>query len=148
MKEQVFKWNDIAQVPQSREMVDLYAALIEEEFLEFKEAYTDNNYADMVDACIDLLVVIYGELRAMQVDVERAEEEVMESNFSKFARIRATAVAGKQFYYRKGVEAYIDEVKYKGDIFYILRRSLDNKILKPAVYTEPDWSWLTPPKYF
>ncbi len=148
MKEQVRKWMEIAQVKLSKESVSLYMKLIEEEFNELKQAYEDGNYAEMADACIDLPWVIYGQLISMQVDIDRAQDEVTKSNFSKFVRIKASAVGAQELYAQKGIETYVDEVEYEGEKYYIVRRSLDNKILKPASYSPPDWKWLIPPDYF
>lgn len=148
MKEKVKQWMKIARVQPSKEYVDLYMKLIEEEFNELKKAHEDNNYAEMVDACIDLLWVTIGELVSMQVDISRAEEEVTRSNFSKYVRIKASALGAQELYKSKGIETYIDEVEHDGEKYYIVRRSADNKILKPASYSPPDWSWLTPPDYF
>lgn len=148
MKEKVKQWMEIARVQPSKEYVDLYMKLIEEEFNELKKAHEDNNYTEMVDACIDLLWVTIGELTSMQVDISRAEEEVTRSNFSKYVRIKASALGAQELYKNKGIETYVDEVEHDGEKYYIVRRSVDNKILKPASYSPPDWNWLTPPDYF
>ena len=58
---------------------------IEEEFEELKEAINDRNSDDVVDALIDMMVVIIGTLDLFDVDGQKAWNEVHKANMSKVA---------------------------------------------------------------
>jgi predicted HAD superfamily Cof-like phosphohydrolase len=62
---------------------DMYCALIEEEHNELKQALTDNDDVEVLDALIDILVVTIGAIHSMGADGEGAWKEVMSTNFAK-----------------------------------------------------------------
>lgn len=149
MNKEVKKWLEMAKVQPSKEMIKLYCSLIDEEYKEIEVAAKDHNYAEIVDGAIDLMWVTIGLLEMMEVDVERAMDEVTASNFSKFTRARKIAeLSAERYTNERFVPAYVDELEDDAGKYYIVRRKSDNKILKPATWTKPDWSWLNPPEHF
>lgn len=88
---------------------DMYCALIEEEHKELKQALSDNDDVEVLDALIDILVVTIGAIHSMGADAEGAWKEVMRSNFAK-----------------------IDKETGK------VRKREDGKVLKPAGFSPPD----------
>jgi predicted HAD superfamily Cof-like phosphohydrolase len=87
---------------------DMYCALIEEEHKELKQALTNNDDVEVLDALIDILVVTIGAIHSMGADGEGAWKEVMNTNFAKIDR-----VTGK------------------------VRKREDGKVLKPVGWTPP-----------
>jgi len=65
---------------------NMYLNLIEEEHQELKDAITDNNVVEQLDALIDILVVTIGAIHSAGFDGERAWKEVMKTNFAKIDR--------------------------------------------------------------
>ena len=47
---------------------DMYCALIEEEHKELKQALTDNNDVEILDALVDILVVTIGAIHSAGMD--------------------------------------------------------------------------------
>ena len=88
---------------------DMYCALIEEEHTELKQALSDNDDVEVLDALIDILVVTIGALHSMGADAEGAWKEVMSTNFAK-----------------------IDKETGK------VRKREDGKVLKPLGWTAPE----------
>lgn len=68
--------------------------LIREEFEELKEALAADDMVEQVDACIDLLYVVFGLLVEMGVNAAPVFEEVHASNMSKFGEDGKPIVAG------------------------------------------------------
>lgn len=147
MTSKVKEWLEIANVQPSKENTELYMKLIIEEFEELREANMLGDFAGMIDGCIDLKWVIDGLLHCLQVDIDKAEQEVARSNFSKFEDDKAIATGSAIGYTHSGTEAYVDEVGHDGETVYLVRRLSDNKILKPATYVAPDWGFLIPPEW-
>jgi predicted HAD superfamily Cof-like phosphohydrolase len=90
-------------------LFDMYCGLIEEEHNELKQALTDNNDVEVLDALIDILVVTIGAIHSAGFDAEGAWKEVMSTNFAK-----------------------IDKDTGK------VRKREDGKVLKPVGWTPPD----------
>jgi predicted HAD superfamily Cof-like phosphohydrolase len=82
--------------------------LIEEEFWELKQAFSEGDVVAYADAVADLLYVVYGTADEAGIDVDAVFAEVHRSNMSK------VGADGK-----------------------VLRRE-DGKILKPDTYSPPD----------
>ena len=61
----------------------LYKKLITEEYLEFVEAYDDNDMVEMADACGDLVWVILGFCNTAGINFNAVWQEVLASNMSK-----------------------------------------------------------------
>lgn len=93
------------------ELSDLYKKLILEEYTEFIEACMEDNDAEQLDACFDMMWVIIGYMKARGWDCEAAWDEGAKSNLSKIDR-----ETGK-----------------------VIRRE-DGKILKPEGWKPPDFA--------
>ena len=89
---------------------DLYLKLIEEEYNEFAEAIEQDDDAEQLDACFDMMWVIIGYMKARGWDCEAAWDEGAKSNLSKI-----DAATGK-----------------------VIRRE-DGKILKPEGWQPPNF---------
>ncbi len=70
--------------------------LIEEEFLEFKEAILKNDLKEVADALTDILYVTYGAGHAFGINLDICFDEVQKSNMSKLG------VDGKPIYNDQG----------------------------------------------
>jgi predicted HAD superfamily Cof-like phosphohydrolase len=98
---------DYPQLP-TYERQMLREKLIEEEFWELKEAFSEGDVVAYADAVADLLYVVYGTADEAGIDVDAVFAEVHRSNMSK------VGADGK-----------------------VLKRA-DGKILKPDTYSPPD----------
>ena len=61
----------------------LRIALVEEEFLELKQAYEEKDFPSFVDAIADSIYVLLGTATATGVDLEPIWEEVQKTNMAK-----------------------------------------------------------------
>jgi len=67
----------------SEKIQDLRIKLIEEEFLELKEAIKNKDIKEVADALTDILYVTYGAGHAFGIDLDGCFDEVKRSNKSK-----------------------------------------------------------------
>lgn len=88
----------------------LYSRLIDEEVRELFDADMEGDITEVADACIDIIVVTLGKLRAMGLNPQPLWDEVHRSNMAKFVH--------------DGVPG--------------IKRRADGKILKPDDWTPPD----------
>jgi len=95
----------------SKENSELYVKLINEEYEEFLNAHTNNDEVEMLDACMDMIWVILAFCHMKGYNVPGSWDEVTKTNLSK-----------------------IDPSTGK-----VIRRA-DGKILKPAGWSEPNFS--------
>lgn len=86
----------------------LYYHLVEEEFLELKDAFEKRDMIEIADACADLKWVIEGLEHSLNIPQQEVWDEVSRSNLSKISS------NGK-----------------------VLKRD-DGKVLKPNTYSPPD----------
>lgn len=99
----------------NQEQFNLYINLIDEEYNEeLKEAISNCDPVEIVDALTDILVVTIGALHSMGADPEGAWKEVMRTNFAK-----------------------IDKDTGK------VRKREDGKVLKPLGWEPPNLSEFT-----
>src|SRR5210317_747864 len=76
---------EVKQTPSfpSEKIQDLIVKLIEEEFLELKEAIKNKDIKEVADALTDILYVTYGAGHAFGIDLDGCFDEVHRSNMSK-----------------------------------------------------------------
>jgi len=76
---------EVKQPPRfpSEKIQDLRIKLIEEEFLELKEAIKSKDIKEVADALTDILYVTYGAGHAFGIDLDGCFDEVQRSNMSK-----------------------------------------------------------------
>jgi predicted HAD superfamily Cof-like phosphohydrolase len=67
----------------SEKIQELRIKLIEEEFLELKEAIKSKDIKEVADALTDILYVTYGAGHAFGIDLDSCFDEVQRSNMSK-----------------------------------------------------------------
>jgi predicted HAD superfamily Cof-like phosphohydrolase len=67
----------------SEKIQELRMKLIEEEFLELKEAIKNKDIKEVADALTDILYVTYGAGHAFGIDLDGCFDEVQRSNMSK-----------------------------------------------------------------
>ena len=92
------------------DLSNLYLKLIKEETLEFFEAIEENDDAEQLDACFDMIWVIVGYMHSRGWDCDASWDEGAKSNLSKI-----DAATGK-----------------------VIRRE-DGKILKPEGWQPPNF---------
>ena len=80
----------------SKKITDLRLSLIEEEFIELKEAIENKNLTEVADALTDILYVTYGAGHAFGINLDECFDEVQKSNMSKLG------VDGKPIFNDKG----------------------------------------------
>jgi len=100
----------ITPSPQN-ELSKLYLKLIHEEYNEFKEALVDDDDAEQLDACFDMMWVIVGYMKSRGWDCENSWDEGAKSNLSKID-------------FTTG----------------LVKRREDGKILKPEGWKPPDFT--------
>ena len=76
---------EVKQTPSfpSEKIQELRIKLIEEEFLELKEAMKNKDIKEVADALTDILYVTYGAGHAFGIDLDGCFDEVQRSNMSK-----------------------------------------------------------------
>lgn len=141
-------FNDIAGNTTKVTLRDLknQAALIVEETNEMVQAIDDNNPVEVLDAAVDIAVVLSGlisKLASLGFNVSEAMEATAVNNLSKFpasivglSLVEATAAK----YADKGV-AVETEVK---DGRMIFKNALTGKVLKPSNYVDNNLSKYVP----
>ena len=97
----VDKWNV--------DQFNMYVKLIDEEVTELKEAITNCDPVEILDALEDIVVVTIGAMHSMGADGEGGWKEVMKTNFAK-----VDSETGK------------------------VRKREDGKVLKPVGWVAPD----------
>jgi predicted HAD superfamily Cof-like phosphohydrolase len=128
----------------SQEEANLAINLIDEELNELVTATLDEhgNYApkldQIADAIGDLYFVVTQAAMIHGLDPEMLIDRVYTSNMSKGTSSKKEAEESVETYAQKGIETYYTETNG----FYILKRSLDNKVLKMNSFVEPDWEFL------
>lgn len=94
----------------NEEQAKLYEKLITEEYIEFRDAISDQDKVEQLDACFDLIWVTIGYMHSMGWNCKLAWKEGADSNFSKID-------------YKTGK---------------VLKRA-DGKVLKPADWMPPNF---------
>lgn len=113
------------------EVKELYECAMTEDIEGVLDGYLDVKYTNEY---IDDL------LKADGVRTNEAWELVCDNNESKFTNSYSYAVDSKEYHEQSGTDCYIDSVVYEGETFYCIRRSYDNKVLKPKYFEAVDLS--------
>lgn len=120
------------------EAKELYAACEDERMQDVLDGFLDVRYTN--EYMEDLLI-------AGDVDTKKGWEAVCNNNDQKFTQSYSYASESKETLENKGVECYIDQTQYEGQIYYVVRRNEDNKILKLKHHESPDLSVFVPGVY-
>jgi len=125
---------DYPYIPQNRQ--ELRISLIQEELNELKEAITDNNLVEVLDALCDLQYVLSGCILefGLQKVFDNAFEAVHNSNMSKACTTEEELARTIKKYTLEGipVDFLINDGKY------IVIRASDKKVLKNINYKPVD----------
>lgn len=120
------------------EAQELYAACEDERMQDVLDGFLDVRYTN--EYMEDLLI-------AGDVDTKKGWEAVCNNNDQKFTQSYSYASESKEALENKGVECCIDQTQYEGQIYYVVRRNEDNKILKLRHHESPDLSVYVPEIY-
>jgi hypothetical protein len=148
-QQRISLWLTLAgkKAPEQVQMVDkeffeLWYRLMLEELEETKQAFEDNNIAEVIDGLVDIewvhnnLTHMMGLLQSKVY--QKAFDEVDTSNFSKYCKTEEEAIESVKHYSErkddKQCEAYYKQV---GNFWVVFRKS-DDKILKSIKFKEPD----------
>lgn len=125
----------------SEEEAKLAISLIDEELNELALATLDDNYNpkldQIADAIGDLYFVVTQAAMIHGLDPEMLIDRVYTSNMSKLCDNVTEAEASVFEYTTKGIETYYTQLP---DGKFIIKRTIDNKVLKAINFFEPDWS--------
>ncbi|MNF10066.1 hypothetical protein D3C80_2108940 [compost metagenome] len=70
-----------------------------------------------------------------------------DNNDQKFTQVYNYAAESKESLEQQGVSCYIEDTWYGGELYYVVRRTEDNKILKLKNHVSPDISKYIPKEY-
>jgi len=120
------------------DVTKLRVNLIEEELNELKEAIKNNDFVEVVDALADILYVTYGAGVAWGVDLQKAFEQVHESNMTKICKDIDEANYTVKWYKDHPEKGYpapeFREAESEGKKVYVVFESSTGKILKNINY--------------
>lgn len=78
----VAQWfKNLKDIPE--DIYELRLRLLEEEFLEFKEAHGNRDKVGMADALADMIYIAVGTANVMNIPLDKVWEEVQRSNMAK-----------------------------------------------------------------
>mgnify|MGYP003595148931 CR=1 FL=1 len=123
------------------------AKRVYEEVLELMQACEEESFTGILDAFCDIRYTneyLEDLLKAGDVQTEKAWLAVCENNLSKFTTSYTYAADSKEYYEEKGVECYIESTAYDGETYFCIKRSEDNKVLKPHLYESVDLGGFVP----
>ena len=119
----------------------LRLGLILEEVKELRNAHTNNDFVEIVDAMADILYVVYGMGASYGVPLDKAFDIVHKSNMSKLCTTEQEAIDTVQWYhdqYSRGLCPYDSPEYRKGDYknqqFWVVYNANTGKILKNINY--------------
>lgn len=116
-------------------------ARLKEEVLELEEATNNKALLGVLDGTVDVAVVNSGIIHLLEganVDVDEAMDLVAVNNNSKFTKNRSKAEIWQRYHQSMGTECYLKETNVGGLVYFAVRRSSDNKILKPKRFKAVD----------
>lgn len=142
-------WREIFDLPNrytpqvaSKEEATLALRLIEEETKElemslFSVGQYDPELDQIADAIGDLYFVVTQAAMIHGLDPEMLIDRVYRSNMSKLCHTEQEAVDSVKAYTDKEISTYYTQLP---DGKFIIKRTVDNKVLKSINFFEPDWS--------
>lgn len=128
----------------SKEAIDNQIELINEEVKELNDAFTANDAVELLDAVIDIYVVLTGlaqQLQSAGMLVGTAAELVAENNLSKFPKELMVAEATVVDYKTKGINTTIDFNHEHG--VYVIKDTA-SKVRKPVTFKSVDLTECVP----
>lgn len=139
-KDECDLFNDIAEKSNLYSLVDLEAQydLIKEEVDEIWDGLVNKDLEEILDGCIDTLVVTLGLLQKLEnagVDVKQAMKLTSENNLSKFTSSEGIAYASVKEYAKKGIAV---EANYNGYLKVYVLKDANGKVRKPIGFVSND----------
>lgn len=119
----------------------LQAKLIQEEANEMVEACLNRDLVEMVDAWCDVdYLQNHAEnmLGTVGVLLYQAKDQVCLNNDSKYTTSLELATMSKDHQNKNGNPCYIEDVEYRGDTYFILKRMSDGKVMKLLGHQPPN----------
>lgn len=132
------------------EQIKNQAERIYEEAKELLAAAQDERMQDVLDGFLDVRYTNeYMEdlLIAGEVETKKGWDAVCDNNDQKYTTSFTYASESKEYLENKDVECYIDQTQYEGQIYYVVRRNEDNKVLKLKFHESPDLAQFLPDIY-
>jgi len=126
------------------------AERVYEEAKELLDACEEENMQAVLDGFLDVRYTNeYMEdlLIAGEVDTKKAWDAVCENNDSKFTTSYTYAAESKECLADKGEECYVESVQYDGELYYTVKRNVDNKVMKLKHHESPDIGKFVPEVY-
>lgn len=117
------------------------ALRIYEEAKELLDAVEDEDMEQVLDGHLDTRFTNeYMEdlLSACSIDVGGAWEAVLDNNDSKYTTSMDVADASLVEHLKNGVDCHISTELFEGEVYYTIKRSIDNKVLKLVDHVSPD----------
>ena len=120
--------------------------LILEEVQELKDAHTNNDFPEIIDAMADILYVVYGMGASYGVNLDKAFDMVHRSNMSKLCRTEQEAIDTVSWYkdqLNKGLSPYNTPVYKRGNDagdYWVVYNEDTGKVLKNINYNAVDFS--------
>lgn len=136
----VFKFNEIAGQlnDPDKDSIALQLDLIQEEYLEGVEAFDNEDRVELLDAAVDMWVVVSGllqKLEAMGYNVEEALQRVTDNNLTKFPSTANNAMNSWNADY---------EPTFNKKHQVLVLKDKNGKVRKPDGYKSVDLSDLVP----
>lgn len=124
--------------------------LVYEEALEGKEAASEEDMLELIDAWADVWYTntYLGQLlEAFGVNTKAVIEEVCKNNNQKFTTSYTYASESKEALEEKGVQCYIEQTVYQGTTYYTVCRCEDRKVMKLRNHESPELSKFLPKEF-
>lgn len=128
-----YLFNELAGKDKQASYRDIYqqGQLVHEEVCEILDGVQHNNPEEVLDGCIDVLVVTLGLLQKLEnlgVDTSKAMQKTALNNFSKFPTDRVIAVSSVDFLKEQGVDC---KFEYNEEYQVYVIKDANDKVRKP-----------------
>jgi NTP pyrophosphatase (non-canonical NTP hydrolase) len=136
--EDIYNFNELSGQADKLDKVNIenQIKLIEEEVKELRDAFTENDAVEVVDAVADILFVVIGlqqKLELLGCDMSLAYSIVAANNESKFPDNPQEAELTLDHYKEKGIEC---KVEFNNKYGRFIIKDENNKVRKP-IYFKP-----------
>lgn len=97
---------------------------------------------EVLDGVVDTTFVAIGlfQIASDYLPVQAATVRVCHNNLTKFTVDRQEADKSVEYYKANDVECEVEEIKWEGTPYYVVRRLEDRKVMKPVGYKNVDLS--------
>lgn len=126
------------------------AKRVYEEAKELLDAVEAEDMLGVIDGWADVMYTneyMDDLLSAAGVNTKGVWDDVCTNNNQKFTTSYSYALASKENLEEQGVECFIEQTVYEGEIYYTVRRNEDMKILKLKNHEKPDIEKYVPEEF-